>query len=131
MHFQQEAETFQSLLVPGLGWLKVSSAGTVTCNTNVRPFHMTRASHCLESEVLRNSISGRNKGPKRPPWEDTRLLLFSRGTAQGAVNRPAQIPGKGAENLVLDERNAKELGVMFKNHHMALYRTESEFSTGL
>ena len=41
MHFQQEAGTFQSRLVPGLGWLKVSLAGTVTCNTNMGPFHVT------------------------------------------------------------------------------------------
>lgn len=36
-------------LVPGLGWLKVSSAGTVTWSTNMWPFHVIWASHCLKS----------------------------------------------------------------------------------
>lgn len=38
-------------------------------------------------------------------------MLFSRGRNR---NRSAQIPGKEVQTLVLDGRNAYELGAMFK-----------------
>ena len=77
----------------GLGWLKVSSAGTVTWSAKIWLFCVIWASHCLESEFWEKAPPGRNRGLKRLPSEVASVLLFPRGKSSHRLDK---ILGQGA-----------------------------------
>ena len=102
-------------------WLGLSPA-TLICGLSMwpRPLSAERVSsekqHLWKKQGSQKTTLGRHKVP-----------VFLKGKEQ------SQVCPDSRENssLVLDERNAKELGAMFKNHHMTLYKTKSELGTGL